>query len=634
MEGSAEVNSLRTYQSQRLPANVLAELQSAAKEYLLPHLVDSIAGMESLPPNSYVLISNAIDPDRPVEETRTGQTLAALASKGFHAFEWPLFGFQVHLRVRHAYKAPLPVRRALMTLLRELNVANRLKSLRLKYWVMGKMPELIIRPWRLDCVAFTPHMSEIFRNIDKAHDILEDAFPHFMALPDFTDAVKSSQVTPLQKKAASATFLKMWKTPSLATKFIAASSVRLKMLHKNPNFKEQHSKRASSNMKVRWMIEKYREAKRKAMLGNRVMQTLWQKQWFIDMKRVWYDDPVNRAMFRENGRRTLAKLRLRPEYLTKISAIHSDRLKHLWASSRETMLGVATLGKQAFLRKLEDPAYYAAFIERKREPVRFNARVQLALEALEQRRGVCKSRYDMAFVESLVRMVAENFPQEGLVEFSWRLMTAQSYADTLLVKLSASKAADQELQPLIQSLRVNVGYGIDEWKANLDVDMVKRMYESNSGFTPAKLAVLNALPTRELDVMHALGITSRKKTSFGGDANQQYGIAEHGLKILTDEFSDIPASRKAHACSSGPGIDTIRQLTARFEGGHDEDGDWFVYESTVVDGKVKGYFCNACRKNIPKSYRIQHSNGVNHKKEVNRLRHDAGAQNGIVSHGL
>jgi len=28
------------------------------------------------------------------------------------------------------------------------------------------------------------------------------------------------------------------------------------------------------------------------MLGNRVMQTLWQKQWFIDMKRAWYDDPV------------------------------------------------------------------------------------------------------------------------------------------------------------------------------------------------------------------------------------------------------------------------------------------------------------------------------------------------------
>ena len=356
------------------------------------------------------------------------------------------------------------------------------------------------------------------------------------------------------------------------------------------------------------------------MLGNRVMQTLWQKQWFIDMKRAWYDDPVNRAMFRENGRRTLAKLRLRPEYLTKISAIHSDRLKQLWASSRETMLGVASLGKQAFLQKLEDPAYYAAFIERKRAPALFNARVQLALEALEQRRGVCKSRYDAAFVEALVRTMAENFPQEGLVEFSWRLMTAQSYADTLLVKLRASKAADQDLLNLIQSIRVNVGYGSDVWKANLDVVMVKRMYESNSGFTPAKLAILNALPTRELDVMHALGTTSRKKTSFGGDANQQYGIAEHGLKILTEEFSDIPASRKAHACSSGPGTDSIRQLTARFEGKHDEAGDGFAYETIVIDGRVKGYFCKACQKDIPKSYRIQHSNGVNHKKEITRLR--------------
>jgi hypothetical protein len=579
---------------------VLADLQSAANEYLLPHLVDSLAGMESLPPNSYVLISNAIDPDRPVEETRTGQTLAAFAAKGFQAFEWPLFGFQVHHRVRHAYKAPLPVRRALMTLLEELDVVNRLRSLRLKYWVMGQMPKHIVRPWGLDCVAFTPYMSEIFRNIDKAHDILEDAFPNFMTLPDFTDAIKSSQVTPLQTKI----------------------------------FKGYLSKQASSNMKIRWMIGKYREARRKAMLGNRVMQTLWQKQWFIDMKRAWYDDPATRSMLRENGRRTMAKLRLRPEYLTKITAIHSDRLKNLWASSRETMLGVATLGKQAFLRKLEDPAYYAAFIERKREPVRFNARVQLALEALEQRRGVCKSRYDAAFVEALVRMVAENFPQEGLVEFSWRLMTAQSYADSLLVKLSASKVADQDLLNLIQSIRVNVGYGIDVWKANLDVVMVKRLYESNSGFTPAKLAILNALPTRELDVMHALGTTSRKKTSFGGDANQQYGIAEHGLKILTDEFSDIPASRKAHACSAGPGIDTIRQLTARFEGRHDEEGDGFAYETNIVDGRVKGYFCKACQKEIPKNYRSQHSNGVNHKKEIKRLRNGTGSLTAIVSHGL
>jgi hypothetical protein len=242
MEGSSELSILGTRRSPRLSADVLADLQSAAKEYLRPHMEDSLLGMEALPPNSYVLISNAIDPDRPVEDTRTGQTLAAFAAKGFQAFDWPLFGFQHHHRDRHAYKAPLPVRRALMTLLEELDVVNRLRSLRLKFWVMGQMPKHIVRPWGLDCAAFTPHISEIFRDIDTTHAILEETLPNFMALPDFTDAIKSSQVTPLQKKAASTTFLKMWKNESLATKLIADSRARLKKLHANPIFKKNHSK--------------------------------------------------------------------------------------------------------------------------------------------------------------------------------------------------------------------------------------------------------------------------------------------------------------------------------------------------------------------------------------------------------
>lgn len=86
------------------------------------------------------------------------------------------------------------------------------------------------------------------------------------------------------------------------------------------------------------------------------------------------------------------------------------------------------------------------------------------------------------------------------------------------------------------------------------------------GHGHAKLAILNAKPTRELDVMHALGIQSRKKTSLGEDSDQKYGIDEHGLTILTDEFPEIPASRKAHACARGPGLDRIMSLVARFEG--------------------------------------------------------------------
>ena len=603
----------------KLPPLMLQELQSAAMNYLRPHVTDAVAAIEMLASRSFVLISNAVDPDRPIEETRTGQTLTALAAQGMSVFDWPLLGFQVHQEVRHAYVAPLPLKKALEALLIDLHVADRLRKLPLQYWVIGAFPRKTVQPWGLQTVAFTSHLSEVFRNIEGVYTTLSTSLHGVMPLENFTNAIKSAQVTPLQRKASSATFINMWKTASLATKLIAASSIRLKKLHQDPVFKANHSERTSSNMQARWMIAKYREAKRKAQLGNKVMQTLWQKQWFVDMKRAWYDDPVSRAMFRENGRRTLSKLRQRPEYVSKIAAINSARLSSLWEKSRDVMLGVAHFGKQAFLEKLRDPEWYAAFVARKHEPVHFKAKVQAAAAALEQRRGVCKSRYDAGLVEALVRMMTEHYSEEGLFEFSWRLMTAHSYAEALLVKLSACKPEDVELQIMIQRIRNNVGFGVAVWEANVDVVVLKRMYESASGFTPAKLAILNVSPTREMDVRHALGI-NRKKTSLGENVKQKYGIAEHGLKILTEEFPHVPASRKAHACAAGPGIDNIRDLVARFEGKLDEVGDGFAYESHEVEGNPDGLFCKACQKDIPKSYRPQHSKGVNHVKAVQSMR--------------
>ena len=595
--------------SSKLPLIMLQELQSAAIEYLRPHVTDAVAAMEMLPAGSYVLISNAVDPDRPVEETRTGQTLKALAARGMSVFDWPLYGFQAHQEARHAYVAPLPVRKALEALMIELHVADRLRALQLQFWVTGAFPRKMVQPWGLPTVAFTPHISEVFRIIEGVHTTLSTELHGVMPLENFTEAIKSAQVTPLQRTASSATFINMWKTASLATKLMAASSIRLKKLHRNPVFKAKHSQRASSNMRARWMIAKFREAKRKALLGNKVMKTLWQKQWFVDMKRTWYDDPVNRAMFRENGRRTLAKLRQRPEYVSKIKAIHSARLKGLWENSRDVMSNMLKLGRQSFAQKLRDPEYYAAFVARKHDPVRFDVRVQAV-----EKRPAYKTRYEAGLVEALVRMMTEHFPEEGLFEFSWRLMTAYSYADTLLAKLCAGKPDDTELRILIQRIRNNVGLGVAVWEANVDVVVLKRMYESASGFTAATLTILNASPTRELAVMRALGI-DRKKTSLGENAKQTYGIAEHGLKILTEEFPHISASRKAHACAKGTGVEEIRALVARFEGQSD-----YIFESREVEGEPDGLFCKACQRAFRKTSGWAHSRGVRHMKAVQSMR--------------
>jgi hypothetical protein len=600
--------------SSKLPPIMLQELQSAAMNYLRPHVTDAVADIEMLPAGSYVLISNAVDPDRPVEETRTGQTLKALAARGMSVFDWPLYGFQAHQEARHAYVAPLPVRKALEALLIELHVAERLRTCPLQFWVAGAFPRKIVQPWDLPTVAFTPHVSEVFRIIEGVHTTLSTKLHGVIPLENFTEAIKSAQVTPLQRVNNSCkTFDQAYNELTMGQKLFMVSSQRYRdKMQRDSAVRAVLKSKRSSSMRARWMIAKFREAMRKALLGNKVMKTLWQKQWFVDMKRAWYDDPVNRAMFRENGRQTLAKLRQRPEWVSKIAAIHSARLRGLWEKSRDVMLSVLKLGRQSFAQKLRDPEWYAAFVARKHDPVRFDVRVQAA--ALEKRGTAYNTRYEAGLVEALVRKMTEHFPEEGLFEFSWRLMTAYSYADTLLAKLSAGKPDDTELRILIQRIRTNAGLGAAVWDANVDVVVLKRMYESASGFTPATLAILNASPTRELAVMRALGI-DRKKTSLGENAKQTYGIAEHGLKILTEEFPHIPASRKAHACAKGTGVEEIRALVARFEGKSD-----YAFESREVDGKPDGIFCKACQRAFRKTSMWAHSRGPKHMKAVQSMR--------------
>lgn len=145
------------------------ELQKAAEEYLLEYHKDMLTRLERLPENTIVCFSNAIDPGRDVTETRTHQLLHELGKAGFIMEDYPVYGHQVHQTMRHAYVAPLPVRRALAKVLEALDAQKRLQTLNLKVIASGVAARRLVRQWQLKGVCEIPHWSEVYQDIDATY---------------------------------------------------------------------------------------------------------------------------------------------------------------------------------------------------------------------------------------------------------------------------------------------------------------------------------------------------------------------------------------------------------------------------------------------------------------------------------
>jgi hypothetical protein len=350
----------------------------------------------------------------------------------------------------------------------------------------------------------------------------------------------------------------------------------------------------------------------KVRAGNTVFATLWRTEWFQQMKREWYDDPETRRMLAANGRQTMALLRQNPVYVAKITDLHRVRYQQLWSTCRDQMLGVAKMGHDAFMAKLQEPDFYAQMQQKWHAPERFEALVQDAAVALEHRKRVEDGRFSLEVVEALARSMQIEHPLDGLVEFAWRLKTQESYAKRLLAEACASKPNDVGLRTIAAQINGNVGAGPLVWRANVDVALVRRMHDANVNFTTAKLAILNPKPVRPSDVHAILGLG---RDLLPKERAQRAGVTDAGIEILVNEFPHVSAERKAYACASRQGQDEIKTLLARFQRiplAEAEDVIFELLDEMHSKGKEKLMRCKLCSTTFAASSKHHHAKGKRH----------------------
>jgi hypothetical protein len=602
-----------------------AELQATAEEYLRGHHAVLLERLEKLPVGSAVCFSNAIDPDREVSETRTGQFLQELHARGCQMEDYPLFGLQIHQDGRHVYVAPLPVKRALAKVLEELKAEERLRALSLKFLASGKPARLQVEAWRLPEARAIPHWSEVYKKIDAVYETLSSFLPGFMSKEVFEEAVKAAHVTPRMQVAASRTFSSMWTNFTFAQRLRLESSIRMKRLHGDAAFKARGKVRKSLAMKAKWQDESFRQKKVLALRGNKIMQQLWQIESFRAMKRAWYDDPTTRAMMSANGTKVLAQLRQNPEYLAKIAQVHRERFKTLWGDKREQMLAIARAGKVAMADKLRDPAYHAQMVAHRNQPGRISELVEATREALQDRQYAHEGgKFPLDAVAKALDFTLSESPTAGLVEFSWNLRCGQeTYAKVLLVKLAVARPEERQK---VEKVLANPGAGPLSWRENVDVAMVKRLFQLKAGFSIPNLVVLNPNPTSEAAVRDALGLQSVDARK-GAEAGR--GISEEGVLALERNFAHLPAIRRAFvAAASSPSMQSVLDFCSRFEktgGGSSSSSTGggggvnaldavrvYNFREVLADGSSN---CTLCLTNIKSAWTTHEKNRCHAMKE-------------------
>lgn len=517
------------------------ELQRSAEEYLLEYHIDMLARLERLPVHSVVCFSNAVDPDRDVGETRTGQLIDVLSKAGLAFEDYPIYGHQAHQEARHAHVPLLPVRRALRNVLTALRAGERLRALQLKWMVSGAIARRIVEPWQLPDVCTIPYWSEVYRDIASAHTSVARLLPDAISKEAFEAAVRATIVTPRMR---------------------AESSLRLKALHQDADFRARSKVRKSLFLKHKWASDpNFRRRMSQLQKGNKNMAQLWQIESFRFMKRQWYDDPATRAMLSANGTKSLALLRQRPDYVAKIKELHAIRLKLVWARDRETMTKYCRLGVEAYAEKLADPEYHARMVAARNTPAKVADRVAVVAAASDGKAVLHTGKFGLDAVAEALDYVLTQEPSAGLVEFAWTVRSGQeTYAKRLLERLAASKP---EYLPKVQLLLGNPGAGPAVWAQNVDVGVVTKLHRMKAGFSIPNLVVLNSKPTSEAAVSRALGLDS-KAGRKGADAER--GVSPEGVLALEREMTHIPVLRRAYvAATNSNTLQAVKDFCSRFE---------------------------------------------------------------------
>jgi len=572
-------------------------------------------------PGSLVFISNAVDPFRPVGDTRTGRMILRLPEAlplAGPLLELPLFGCQHHtLKPRFAFRPTTELLEEFVEAAEETGLIQALRARGdLIVVVMGRMPLLLLHK-QLPTAKFVPHMSEWHHPVvaDIVFSKLSRAVPGFPTKEAFTELVKSCIATPASRKQASATMRGLWTDPAFRGAATERNRANGRRVWTSQEFHEWRlRKRAQSavvgarTLKRCWQDPAFRAKRSKVSRG--VMNALWAMPEFRQAKRLWYDSEETREMMRRNGSAVLRRLREQPAFLERsrrsaakrMAAIHADPAKKA---------RLAQQIKEGLEKKRGTDSYWKRFAaiattwQAKREAKRATGALAGGSSSSSgstnapQAEHLSCSGGDTTFhrkhdLESIALAVRQAPPGTHPVDLAHSLCIPYSNIKQYwFSRLRKDPNSDAELLQALDSMEKAAG-DISRWKNNLDASRCARLWEL--GLSVQKISLLSEAPVFEPDVISSLGYrnskeATRARSKFSGKAadegeskpsGAQQKIGPDVVGAIAKEFPTIPEARIVQVCCSalhgeqvGATLSLIRKArgdSAAYAGEHRDGG--------------------------------------------------------------
>jgi hypothetical protein len=274
-----------------------------------------IEQIEALPDEKIIVFSNAVDPRRAIEGTRTFKTLQSL---GNVIVDIPLFGEQVHDDVpRHSFHPTSAdfdeINQACMT----EKVVERLRAQSTRrYIIAGNVAACITSQWNLTNAIRLPYPCLWYLPGNKlmVFEALHEWIPELVWVT-FSAAVTAGHKTPHMTEAKAKVLRKLWKSGKFrqnneahlkklwdSVEYRKAHLERLQKTWANPEFRAKHIKRSSGQFsamnKKNWGNPEFKAKKLEAMSTPEYKEKRIQGN-----KRKWLEDQEFRTGHTERPRK-------------------------------------------------------------------------------------------------------------------------------------------------------------------------------------------------------------------------------------------------------------------------------------------------------------------------------------------
>ena len=580
--------------------------------------------LHTLSDGDIILIGNAVDPDRPEIETRTGQLIPALAALGLILHDFPLFGIQKHIyEPRFAYVPSSITLEEFILAEEEIGFIRTLQSRPgLVIVVMGQYPCRMLCDM-LPNAIYTPYMTIWFKKRFRRpiyDSILNSQIGCEMPSWDlYSAAITKTIATPLGREQSSQTLKRKWQDPLFRARALKRNSQNgrntwlnataewkknkaiqsaevgasiFKRKWQDPLFRARALKRNSQNGRNTWLNATAEWKKNKAIQSAEVgasifkrkwreslefrtmhtqmnkakMKKLWNSESFRQSKRKWYDDPQTREMMRRNGSEQLKRLRANPDFIEKFHKLLSQRQKTLWSDPAwrdKTRQAI----KESWKKRRYDEVVYAAdkrksAIALQESRSRSSKDAASSVPSLGGSRLSCRGKNNLPeIMEKIKKLYAAN-SSIALVEVSHSLCIKPDYILTIIKGVRQDpNINDPSFLETIDKIEQNAGAGPRAWFAAANHENVKNLW--SRGLSVSKIALLMSSATRSTDIMNVLEFSNM------ADLNKQHCKIKDKLKDLTQEDNlceiakqcpDIPVDRLIRVCSQTSNGTIIQSL--------------------------------------------------------------------------